>query len=584
MLYCRHNLKLTGMGNRTCTSCKKDFFIAPEDEVFYEKFKVSNPTKCPSCRDRTRLTFRNERYYYQGNCALCKKQIISVYDPVFVKNVYCHECFWSDKWDSSTYRRDFDFGKSFFKQYKELLKDVPKLAMMNDNGTGSENCEYTYDVAFAKDCYLVLAAWYIQDCMYGFQINHDKDCVDNYFVNESQLMYNCVSCENSYNCQDLLQCSESTDCMFCFDLKNCKNCLFCSGLRNKQYHILNKQYSKEEYSEKLAAINIGSWKNREKYRQEFLKFIANTPRRYANFINCDGCTGDNLVNSKNAIECYNYRGLHDCKWMANGDIGKDSYECYSSGNCELCYDCITPDNGYNVMMSVFCWKCKFVAYSDNCHSCQNLFGCVGMKRKNFCILNKQYSEKEYFALREKIIDDMKKSGEYGEFFPADLCPFAYNETSAQEWHPLDEKSVIDLGYRWQKNLPGSFGKETIRFENISDDIKNISTDGDMGNGKIVWKEIFRCDKCEKSFKIVQKEFLFYKKLGIPLPHLCIDCRYYYRKSLMNPLVLHDRECMCETAGHDHSGKCKESFKTSYAPERKEKVYCENCYNKTMYLY
>jgi len=246
---------------QTCIKCKNGFEITEQDSLYYAKVTAPDPTSCPPCRDRARLVFRNERYYYPRTCDLCGKSMIAVYDPQYINNVYCHACWWSEKWDSKKFGLSFDFNRPFFDQYKELLISVPKLAMMNDNGTGSENCEYTYDISRGKNCYLVLSSWFMQDCMYSFQLNRVKDCTDCYFVIESELMYNCVNCEKCYNCQELTQCTESRDCVFGFNLTGCSDCLFCAGLRHKQYHIWNKSYSKEEYFKKKQEFELGSWEN-----------------------------------------------------------------------------------------------------------------------------------------------------------------------------------------------------------------------------------------------------------------------------------------------------------------------------------
>jgi hypothetical protein len=39
----------------------------------------------------------------------------------------------------------------------------------------------------------------------------------------------------------------------------------------------------------------------------------------------------------------------------------------------------------------------------------NLFGCIGLRGKEYCILNKQYTKEEYEALVPKIIEKMKES-------------------------------------------------------------------------------------------------------------------------------------------------------------------------------
>ncbi|MBI2634118.1 hypothetical protein HYW82_00410 [Candidatus Peregrinibacteria bacterium] len=163
----------------------------------------------------------------------------------------------------------------------------------------------------------------------------------------------------------------------------------------------------------------------------------------------------------------------------------------------------------------------------------------------------------------KIIERMKKNGEWGEFFPLWLTPFAYNETIAQEWFPLEKKTVIEFGMRWQEQLPGTFGKQTVSWDTISDSIENIDT---------ISEKIFTCITCGKSFKILENEFSFYKKQGIPLPRQCVDCRHYARKKRINPQTLWPRACM----------KCGTSIQTTYAPERPEKVLCENCYLAAVY--
>ena len=76
-----------------------------------------------------------------------------MFSPETKLTVYDHDVWWSDKWDPLEYGQDYDFSRPFFEQYKEFLVKVPHLALVNDNGTGSINSEYTQDFAFAKNCY-----------------------------------------------------------------------------------------------------------------------------------------------------------------------------------------------------------------------------------------------------------------------------------------------------------------------------------------------------------------------------------------------------------------------------------------------
>jgi hypothetical protein len=44
-------------------------------------------------------------------------------------------------------------------------------------------------------------------------------------------------------------------------------------------------------------------------------------------------------------------------------------------------------------------------YLENRSYC---LGCVGLRNKSFCILNKQYTQEEWFELANKIFEDMDK--------------------------------------------------------------------------------------------------------------------------------------------------------------------------------
>lgn len=57
------------------------------------------------------------------------------------------------------------------------------------------------------------------------------------------------------------------------------------------------------------------------------------------------------------------------------------------------------------------------------------------------ILNTPYSQEEYEKLCGKIIDHMKTTLEWGEFFPTELATFGYNETVAHEYFPMTETAV-----------------------------------------------------------------------------------------------------------------------------------------------
>lgn len=142
---------------KNCQNCKKDFIIESEDFLFYEKIKVPAPTFCPECRKQRRLSWRNDFNLYSDKCKLCGKSVVTLFSPDSKMTVYCNKCWWSDNWNPRDYGSDYDSSKPFFVQMRELIQKVPVLGLINDDGIGSVNSEYTHDFAFSKNCYMFLS-------------------------------------------------------------------------------------------------------------------------------------------------------------------------------------------------------------------------------------------------------------------------------------------------------------------------------------------------------------------------------------------------------------------------------------------
>ncbi|MBI2121608.1 MAG: hypothetical protein HYT98_00645 [Candidatus Sungbacteria bacterium] len=580
---------------KTCQNCKNPFTIEPEDFKFYEKADVLPPKLCPDCRLQLRMLFRNERIFYKRKCDLCGKNMISCYAPEYISPVFCQKCWWSDKWDPFQYGKDYALSRPFFEQYKEILYSVPVITLMNDDGIGSINCEYTYDWAFSKNCYLAVCGWFNENVAYGYNINHCKDTVDCWNVNHSELMYQSVNSERCYGCRYCQLCFDSRNCFLGIDLRNCSDCIMCVGLRNKQYCILNKQYSKEEFLRKKQEMRLEIREMIEKYLHDFQEFSLKFPRKFAYMLKSVNSTGNNLINCKNSKNSFFYPDLEDCRYMVVGDGAKDTYDCNNTGHPQLCYNCVTPDNSYGSVGSIFCWKCNKVEYSNNCHSSDNLLGCSGLKKSFYAILNKKYSKEDYIVMRERIVNQMKGAGDWGEFLPRSLSQFAYNESAAQEWFTLTNDGALAQGFRWREPDDRNYAV-TVPPDRVPDEISKASDD--------ILNEIIGCahqglcgEPCTTAFKVIPQELEFYRKMNIPLPILCPNCRHYARLKLRNSPKLRHRTCQCagrkseirstksetpiyeNTATHFHGeNPCPNEFETSYAPERQEIVYCEACYN------
>jgi hypothetical protein len=235
---------------------------------------------------------------------------------------------------------------------------------------------------------------------------------------------------------------------------------------------------------------------------------------------------------------------------------------------------------YNIKFCFNCWdEVRDLEYCAYCIGSKNCFGCVGLYKKEYCIFNTQYTKEEYHTLREQIIDQMKsvpyvdangRVYSYGEFFPFDLSPIAYNQSLAQDFFPLEENVIREKGYLWN-NFNTREYQTTLDANNLPDSLNDATED--------ILKEILKCSSCDKAYRIIPLEFQFYKRTGLPIPRLCHNCRFVERFKFINPPKLWSRSCMCRQENHNHTGACQNQFETSYAPDRPEIIYCEQCYQQ-----
>jgi hypothetical protein len=571
-----------------CQNCKNDFTIETEDFSFYEKKKVPAPTFCPGCRFQRRLLFRNNRVFYKSKCALCNKQILSLYHKDSPYTIYCCDCWFSDKWNAMNYGREYDFSIPFFTQFRSLQKEVPRANLHGVNFIMSDYCNYGLDF---KECYLSFGGTNNERIYFGNQIVDSNDTLDisfsskiefSYEVFESKLLNKVFFSSYSNNC---------VESNYLIDCRNCMNCFGCVGLVNKKYNIFNKQHSRDEY-EKFLKNNEGSYSKHLENLKKLKELKLTVPHRFARIYMSVNSDGDDLFDVRNTHMSFTSGHVENSKYLFFCRRGtKDCYDNTFQGfNSELVYETADGFGGHNV---TFCMKNIFLrdaSYNEDCHECSNIFGCEGLRKKNYCILNKQYTKEEYVELLPKIIQHMNDMSyldqrglvyKYGEFFPSELSPFAYNETIAQEYFPLTKEEALELGYKWEEREMRNY-KIDIENKDIPDNIRDIKDD--IVGKVIACAHSGKCkEQCTEAFKIVPEEFKFYKRMNLPLPRLCPNCRHYQRINLRNPLRLWDRQCVCIKEEHFHGKKkCIEKFKTTYAPERSEIIYCEKCYQQEIY--
>ncbi len=540
---------------KTCPQCSTHFEISLDDLAFYEKVKVPEPTLCPACRQQRRLSWRNERSFYHRKCDLSSKQIISLYSAGKPFEVFHQDEWWSDKWDPLEYGRDFDFSRTFFEQFGELLKAVPRISLINTQHENSEYCNYAVG---NKNSYLLFTSGKNENSLYSNRCWNNRDICDCSNLANCELCYETIDSETCYRCAWVENSSGCSDCSFCFDMKGCQYCFACFGLHNKKFCIGNKQFSEEEYKKIVPEL----LKDVGKLLKNFQKQKATVIRCFTHGVNNENSTGDYNYNCKNAKHCFEVTGIQDCSYVSSATELKDCYDVDNDDHSELVVEACGSESNYMHRFNESCWFDKYCSYCSLCFYCENCFGCVGLKRKKYCILNKQYTKEEYEALVPKIIEHMKKTGEYGEFFPTSLSPFGYNETMARDYYPMRREDVLKKGWKWEETLDLTHYQGPKYDPPL--DIKAVTDD-------IIGK-ILICEKTARPYKVIKQELDFYRTMNLPIPRMCPEQRYLDRLSRRNPRKLWKRKCE----------KCQAPFETSFALERPEKVTCERCYLEQLY--
>lgn len=105
--------------------------------------------------------------------------------------------------------------------------------------------------------------------------------------------------------------------------------------------------------------------------------------------------------SEECVRCY------DCMFTTGST---DCFSCTYCGDCEGCSDCTHCHRCTNCHASSYCVdavncnKSSYVIHSRNCYECVFCFGCVGLVKKEFHILNQPYPRKVYFQLVAELKD------------------------------------------------------------------------------------------------------------------------------------------------------------------------------------
>lgn len=579
------------MENLTCENCKQPFTLSDEDLALYAKFEVPTQQFCFDCRMQQLMMWRNERTLYNRKDAF-GKDVISIFSPESPYTIYNSNDWWKDNWDPLQFGQEYDFSRSFFEQYDELLKKVPLISLFNQQAVNSPYCNHAED---SKDCHLIFGSIWNEGVLFSRGAIKSKDSLDILQGENLELCYNVINCEDCFNVNNSQQSTHCNDSQFLYYCQNCSDCIGCVNLKNKTFCIFNKQYTEAEYKKRVAELRLDTRKGREDFAQKFQEFVLQFPHQFAHLVNTENVVGDHVSGAKDCYYCFSiFQDTENCRYCAHGGAQmRDSIDNYGVGACELVYKSV--DTGIKVSNA----RCVIVGrggynntYTFYCHNSNNIFGCIGLRNKEYCILNRQYTKAEYETMIAKIkqhmmdmpyVDKLGRKFFFGDFFPSEISPFSYNETIAQEYYPITKQIAEKQGFSWKDETKKNH-TATKRGSELPEKISEVS--------ETALNDVIGCEhggtceeQCTGAFKLTAQELKFYKKKNLPLPILCPNCRHYSRRAKQNPMKLWHRKCMCDnkvyanTTAHWHKNSaCTNEFETSYNPDRKEIVYCKDCFN------
>jgi len=187
---------------------------------------------CKNCQDCFGcVNLRNKRYY--------------VFNQKFSKDEY-------NEFIQSIYplskKQFLVYQEKFWKLVKELpMNGTRNIASENVSGVNLKNSKNLFDVIDSN---------HSENVRHSDSVTYHNNSMDATFSGgHSNMLYMDSNIGSHSSLVKFSISSKScTESEFIFNSKNCNNCFMCFGLQNKSYCILNKQYTKEEYFEKLDEI------------------------------------------------------------------------------------------------------------------------------------------------------------------------------------------------------------------------------------------------------------------------------------------------------------------------------------------
>ena len=105
------------------------------------------------------------------------------------------------------------------------------------------------------------------------------------------------------------------------------------------------------------------------------------------------------LNQKNCYLIFGAGNNEDCMYGKFVVYCKDVVDCLAVYSCELCYEGVGSERCYNCKFFVNCRGCNDCIIIEDCSACSDCIGCFGLRNKQYCIFNRQYTKEDYEKLK-----------------------------------------------------------------------------------------------------------------------------------------------------------------------------------------
>ncbi|MDP2630803.1 MAG: hypothetical protein Q8P56_05360 [Candidatus Uhrbacteria bacterium] len=540
------------MEERICRITGKKFTIWDQEKEMYEQWGVPLSDLHPVERLRAPSAYWNTFNLYWTKDARTGQRILTNFDPEHFPVIYEGTYWMSADFDPREYGREFDFSRPFFEQWHELFLAVPKPSLTLFR---CEDCSYCNYSIGCKHCYLTFNSLESENVHYSSLAFQCRDSIELFACTRCELCFHCIQSEDCYRALFVDFSARCTDSAFLYNCQDCAHCYQCSNIKNKHYCIRNEQYSQEEYNKMIERIDLQSFRVLEEETAVWNRFLADQPFRAERVVNCENSDGTML---RNCHDCHNCFNLSDGENNVNS-YGQQLYDSVDASGWEGAHHLMrsggilsSRDIAFSMIIehSFTVWYSMFLYQSHDC------FGCYGLRKSEYCILNKQYTKDEYESLRARIIDHMKQTGEWGQYWPLSMSPYYYDD-EALFFFPIDDELTKKLGAR-RRPVQMSHD-EGMSIDLIPDHLGDFD---DQWHNKT-----FLCKRTQRAFKITPQEGALHKKLRVALPRIAWHAR------------LEDNFKLVFILPHEaHCAECGKEFSSLIDPsETARPLWCDACY-------